>query len=134
MQHRDLYPALVTCLALLVYFWNFVSAGVARGKHKIVAPATAGHPEFERKLRIQQNMIEQLLFFIPALWIFSLTVSVLVGAALGLVFVAGRILYSVSYAKDAAKRGPGFMLAGFPNVILLFGGFIGVIRLFLLDT
>ena len=31
MQHRDLYPALVTVLALLVYAWNFMNAGQARG-------------------------------------------------------------------------------------------------------
>ena len=32
MQHRDLYPALITLLALLVYVWNFMGAGQARGK------------------------------------------------------------------------------------------------------
>ncbi len=127
MQHRDLWPALVTCLALLVYGWNFNEAGRARGKHKIIAPATTGHPEFERKLRIQQNMLEQLIVFIPSLWIFSLTVQVLVGAALGLLFVIGRIIYSVSYASDPAKRGLGFGLGILPTAILLIGGLIGVI-------
>jgi uncharacterized membrane protein YecN with MAPEG domain len=132
MDHRDLYPALITCLALLVYFWNFAQAGAARGKHKILAPATTGHPEFERKLRIQQNMIEQLIIFLPALWIFSLTVQPLVGAALGLLFIIGRILYSLSYARDPAKRGPGFGLSAFPALILLVGGLIGVVRFLLL--
>jgi uncharacterized membrane protein YecN with MAPEG domain len=133
MQHRDLYPALVTCLALLVYAWNLASAGAARGKHKIMAPAVAGHPEFERKLRIQQNMVEQLIVFLPALWIFCLTVQTLVGAALGLVFVAGRIIYSLSYAKDPAKRSLGFGLGALPIVILLAGALIGTIRLLALD-
>jgi malate dehydrogenase (oxaloacetate-decarboxylating)(NADP+) len=31
------------------------------------APATTGHPEFERKLRVQENMLEQLIVFLPAL-------------------------------------------------------------------
>ena len=133
MQHRDLYPALVTCLALLVYVWNFMSAGAARGKHKIQAPATTGHPEFERKLRVQENMIEQLIVFLPSLWIFCLTVQVLVGAALGFVFVVGRIIYSLAYAADPSKRGLGFGLAAFPTLILLLGGLAGVIRDFLID-
>jgi uncharacterized MAPEG superfamily protein len=133
MEHRDLYPALITVLALFVYAWNFAQAGGARGKHKIQAPATTGHPEFERKLRIQQNMIEQLIVFIPSLWIFSLTIQVLVGAALGILFIVGRILYSVSYAKDPASRGPGFGLGALANVILLVGSLVGVIRLFLID-
>jgi glutathione S-transferase len=79
----------IACLALLVYAWNFMNAGQARGKHRIAAPATTGHPEFERKLRVQQNMIEQLIVFLPSLWIFCLTVQPLVGAALGLIFVFG---------------------------------------------
>jgi glutathione S-transferase len=128
VQPRDLYPALVTCLALLVYVWNFMSAGQARGKHKIQAPATTGHPEFERKLRVQENMLEQLIVFLPALWIFCLTVQPLVGAALGIVFVIGRILYSAAYAADPSKRSLGFGLGIFPTLILLIGGLVGVIR------
>ncbi len=128
MQPRDLYPALITCLALLVYFWNFMSAGQARGKHKIQAPATTGHPEFERKLRVQGNMLEQLIIFLPSLWIFCLTIQPLIGAALGLVFVIGRILYSAAYAADPAKRSLGFGLGIFPTLILLIGGLVGVIK------
>jgi len=109
-----------------------MQAGGARARHKILAPATTGHPEFERKLRIQQNMVELLILFLPSLWIFCLTVQPLVGAALGLLFVIGRILYSLSYAKDPAKRGPGFGLSAFPALILLVGGLIGVVRFLLL--
>ena len=133
MQHRDLYPALVTLLALFVYAWNFMSAGQARGKHKIAAPATTGHPEFERKLRVQQNMIEQLIVFIPALWIFCLTVQPLIGAILGLIFVFGRILYSTAYAAHPSRRSLGFGLGILPTLILLIGALAGVIRDFLID-
>ena len=125
MDFRSLHPAIITLVALLVYVWNFMAAGQARGKHKIEAPATTGHPEFERKLRIQQNMIEQLILFIPALWIFSLTVSILAGSILGLIFIIGRILYSLAYAKDPAKRGLGFGLGFVSTLILLVGGLIG---------
>ena len=133
MQHRDLYPALITCLALLVYMWNFLSAGHARGKHKITAPATVGHPEFERKLRVQQNMIEQLIVFLPSLWIFCLTVQPLIGAVLGLIFIVGRMLYSTAYAAVPAKRSLGFGLGFIPTLILLIGGLAGVIRDFVID-
>ena len=74
MEHRDLYPALVTLLALFVYFWILLRAGSARSKHDIKAPAITGHPEFERKLRVQQNTLELLILFIPSLWIFSQSV------------------------------------------------------------
>ena len=134
MQHRDLYPALITLLALLVYVWNFMGAGQARGKHEIKAPATTGHPEFERKLRIQQNMLEQLIVFLPSLWIFCLTVQPLIGAILGLIFVIGRMIYSVAYAADPAKRSLGFGLGALPTIILLIGALAGVIRDFLIDA
>ena len=140
MEHRALYPALVTTLALLVYFWNFMSCGAARGKHKIQAPATTGAPEFERALRIQQNMLEQLMLFLPSLWIFSLTTPALwpgmlwVATGLGLLFVLGRIIYSASYAKDPATRGLGFGLGALPTMILLIGSLVGVINLLLTET
>jgi len=140
MEHRDLYPALITTLALLVYFWNFMSCGGARGKYKVEAPATTGAPEFERALRIQQNMVEQLIMFIPSLWIFCLTTIAFwpgmlwVGTGLGLLFVIGRIIYSISYAKDPKTRGLGFGLAMLPNMILLIGSLVGVINLLIIET
>ena len=133
MEHRDLYPALVTLLALLVYFWILLRAGSARSKHDIKAPAITGHPDFERALRVQQNTLELLIMFIPSLWIFSLTIQVLVGAALGLIFVIGRIVYAISYAADPAKRSLGFGLSIIPILILVIGGLVGVIRLMIMD-
>jgi len=133
VEHRDLYPALVTLLALLVYFWIMIRAGAARGKHGIKAPAITGHPDFERKLRVQQNSLELLIMFIPSLWIFSLTIQVLVGAALGLIFVLGRIIYALSYTANPEKRSLGFGLSILPTLILLIGGLVGVIRLLMMD-
>jgi uncharacterized MAPEG superfamily protein len=133
MQHRDLYPAFVTCLALLVYFWNLMACGRARSAYAIQAPATTGHPAFERQFRIQQNMLEQLILFLPSLWLFCLSLSTLIGAGIGILFVAGRLVYSISYAKDAAKRGPGFGLGMIAVIILLLGGLIGTVRLLILD-
>lgn len=129
-MHHDLaYPALVTSLALLVYLWNFAACGQARAKHKIKAPAVTGHPDFERKLRVQQNMIEQLIAFIPALWVFSLTLSSTFAALLGLLFVVGRVLYSQAYYRDPEKRGIGFMLSALPTLVLIVGGFVGSVLL-----
>ena len=134
LQLRDLYPALVTVLALFVYFWNMIACGRARSKSGIKAPAVTGSPEFERALRIQQNMLEQLIVFLPSLWIFCLTVQPLIGAILGLIFVIGRIIYSAAYAADPAKRSLGFGLGALPTIILLLGALAGVIRDFLIDA
>jgi glutathione S-transferase len=116
--------AIVTCLALLVYTALGVRAGRARTKYSIHAPATSGHPAFERAYRIQANTGEQLLLFLPSLWMFAGLVSPLGADLLGLVWIAGRIAYAMSYAADPGKRGPGFAVAGVVTVVLLLGSLI----------
>ncbi len=132
MTPYERLPALVTMLALLVYVWNFAACGRARDKFGVKAPAVTGHPQFEARFRVQQNMLEQLIVFLPSLWIFSLTLSPLIGAAVGLVFVIGRVIYSLGYYSDPTKRGTGFMIGALASVVLLIGATIGTIRVMFL--
>lgn len=111
--------AIVTILALAQYILFSIQVGSMRGKHGIKAPAVTGHPEFERMFRIQQNTMEQLVAFIPALWLYAYLVSPLWGAGIGLVFIVGRFLYRAEYLKDPDSRGPGFSLTFFPTAVLL---------------
>lgn len=120
-------PALVTVLALLVYAWTIAMCGNARGKYGIKAPAVTGHPEFEKRFRIQQNTLEQLVVFLPSLWIFAFAVSPLWAALLGLVFVVGRVLYGVGYARAAESRSAGFTIGAVATTILLLGGLAGLL-------
>ena len=45
-------------------------------------------------VRVHLNTIEGLLLFLPALWLFALTVSDLYAAAVGVFYPVGRILYA----------------------------------------
>jgi len=120
------FTAFVTCLAILFYFMT--SAGVARARAKfgIKAPAISGNPDFERVFRVQMNTLEWLPIFLPALWLFAIYLSDAIAAALGVVWIAGRILYMTGYSKAANKRGAGFGIqAG--AAILLWLGAIGAI-------
>ena len=121
-------PALVTGLALVLYVMVFVNVARARSRYQIDAPAIAGHPAFERVFRVQQNTLEQLMLFLPALWLFSLFVSPLWGAAIGLVWVLGRLHYAWGYYRDAARRHTGFGIAAICSLVLLAGAFIGMLR------
>ena len=60
-------PALVTAAALLEYIFFTMRVGFTREKFGVEAPATSGHPEWERYFRVQQNTLEQLIVFLPAL-------------------------------------------------------------------
>jgi len=121
------YVALATLLALLVYVWMFMRVGSARSRLGVEAPAVTGHPEFERHFRIQANTLEGLIVFLPSLWLFAIYLNALVAAALGLVWVIGRIIYMLSYAKDPKTRSAGFGIQALATVALLFGGLGGVI-------
>ncbi|MFM1895727.1 MAG: hypothetical protein RLZZ385_801 [Pseudomonadota bacterium] len=119
--------AIVVVLALLVYTYFGLLVGRARMKYGIEAPATTGDPIFERYFRVQQNTQESLMMFLPGMFLFGTYSSPSIAAALGLVWIVGRILYQISYVADPKKRGPGFMLSFLPNVILVLGGGIAAL-------
>jgi glutathione S-transferase len=121
------FPALVSVLALLLYIGVFAAAGRARHRFDIKAPAVTGAPEFERAFRVQQNTLEQLVWFIPALWLFALYASPLWGGIIGLVWIAGRAHYAVSYYRDPETRGPGFLIGFASAALLLIGALIGIL-------
>src|SRR5262249_54531325 len=94
-------------------------------KYSIAAPATTGHPVFERILRVQINAGEQLLLFLPSLWLFAFYVSDGWAALLGLVWVLARIGYAIGYEADPEKRLLPFVVSVTAMGILLAGGLIG---------
>lgn len=119
--------AIVTVLALGQYLVFSYQVSLARIKHGVVAPATTGHPEFERAFRIHQNTLEQLVVFVPALWMFGVYVHALTGAAIGLLFPVGRYVYRQSYVTDPSRRAAGFAIGAGATAILITGALIGAI-------
>jgi glutathione S-transferase len=119
--------ALITCLAVAVYFATSLLVARARATYGIKAPAITGNPDFERVFRVQMNTLEWMPMFLPALWLFAIYVSDSFAAAIGLVWIAGRILYVLSYSKAADKRGTGFGIQAFATIALWLGAVGAVI-------
>lgn len=115
------YVAIVTALALLVYMYMAFQVGAGRGKYNVEAPAISGDPTWERLYRVQTNTVEQLVVFLPALWIFAYLGNPVWAAAIGSVFVIGRVIYMVTYVQDPARRTIGFLLGFLANVVLVIG-------------
>ena len=124
------WPALTTVAALLVYLMTSINVARQRHKHGVHAPAMIGHPLVERALRVQGNTLEWIVIFLPSLWIFSAYWSPIIGAALGVIWIFGRILYMGGYMTDPSKRGPGFGIQGLATLVLLIGAAAGAIRAF----
>jgi len=115
----------VIAVALIECFVFGALVGRARGRFGVAAPAMTGHPDFERINRVHQNSLEQLVLFVPAIWIFATTVDARVAAALGLVFVVGRLVYARGYIQEASKRSTGAAISGLAQLVLLLGAAIG---------
>jgi len=122
------YVDIVTALAVLQFIVFGFRVGGARGRYGIKAPATTGNEIFERHFRVQQNTLEQLIAFLPGIYLFARYFSPLVAAALGVVYLIGRELYAFTYVKDPANRSVGYGMTFLPMVILVAGGLIGAVR------
>src|SRR3984957_15085652 len=121
------FTALVTCLAIALYFFTSIRVAKARAKFGIKAPAITGNDDFERVFRVQMNTLEWMPIFLPSLWLYAIYISDPVAAGLGVVWIAGRILYTISYAKAANKRGPGFGIQALACGVLLLGSMGAII-------
>jgi glutathione S-transferase len=122
------YVDIVTALALLQFVVFGFKVGRARGRHGVKAPAVTGNETFERYFRVQQNTLEQLIVFLPGLYLFSHYFKPQVAAVLGAIYLIGREIYAFTYVKDPAKREIGFGLTFLPTVILVLGGLFGAVR------
>jgi len=122
------YVQLMIVLALIEFLVFGYAVGQARSRYNVPAPATSGHQVFERCFRAQMNTLEQLVVFLPSIWLFAHYINAWIAVALGALFIIGRALYFRGYVQSAQTRHAGFMISAIPNVTLLVGALIGVIR------
>jgi len=113
--------ALVTLLTALIYFWMATRVARTRKKVGILAPVMTGDPVLERTIRAHLNTLEWLPIFLPSLWLFALYWNSNVAAALGVVWLVGRIIYFVGYVSEARKRFVGFFIQSCAATLLLLG-------------
>ena len=128
LHDGSLLSATATLLIVAFYFFTAFRVGNLRGRHDIKAPACSGHPEFDRAYRVQLNTLEQMAMTLPLLWIATLfpVGPAWLPAAIGLLWVLGRILYLRAYMADPEKRLIGAALSGVLNLVLLGLSIVGV--------
>jgi glutathione S-transferase len=118
----------ITVLALGQYFFFGALVARARRTYNVQAPAMSGHEVFERMQRVHTNTLERLVLFLPLLWLAAQAWQPLWIAPLGLVYLAGRILYWRGYVKNPPKRSFGNILTMASVGILLIATIAGLVQ------
>jgi hypothetical protein len=118
---------LVALLALVQYLLFGALVSRARGKYRVHAPATTGNEIFERYYRVQMNTLELMVVLLPAMWIAAAYWDPRWMAAIGAVYLLGRIIYLRAYTRDPGSRALGFMLSMASVSTLLLAALLGVL-------
>ena len=95
------------------------------------APAVTGNEQFERAYRVQMNTLEQLVFFLPSMWLYALLLNDEVAAAVGVIWILGRAIYAVAYTRNPASRGLGYLISLVAQLGLFLGAAYGVLKAFM---
>jgi glutathione S-transferase len=129
-----LWTATITLLICAFYFFTAFRVGNMRQKYDVKAPATTGHPAFDRAYRVQLNTLEQMGIVLPFLWVaaFYPIGWAWLAPAVGFVWVVSRIVYLAGYMANPDKRIAGAMLGGLCNFALFIIAAIGVLHIWLL--
>lgn len=122
-----LHAALITALTVVIISIAMFFVGRARGKYQIHAPATSGHPDFERAFRAHQNTLEQTVMFLPLLWLATMYCNEQYAAYLGYAWLIGRLWFVFGYIAEAGKRSMGFGISILATLLLLVMSLWGII-------
>ena len=125
------FTALVTVAAVVLTFVLSLRVGAMRQRHGVKAPAMTGHPEFERANRVHQNTVEQLVLFLPLLWLALYVLGDAITGLAGAVWIVGRIVYASGYARDPAARQSGMAITTLPIAVLLLASLWGILQGFI---
>ena len=121
------YIHIIAILAVVQLFVFGILVGRARARYGVKAPAVSGNEHFERHFRVQMNTLEQLVGFLPALFIAGQYWSNALVAGIGGVYLIGRLIYRHFYIAEPSKRGLGFLMTVIPTFTLLALGLFGAV-------
>ena len=104
-----------------------VHSGVAGARQ--IRRQAAGHfrqSGFRARVSRADEHAGMVPIFLPSLWLFAIYIGDGIAAGIGLVWVIGRILYVLGYARAVKDRGPGFAIQALAAIALWVGA-IGAI-------
>jgi glutathione S-transferase len=106
----DAYPLTSLGTILIVAYTFYASMGAGSRRGEVKAPAVSGDYEFEKAFRVHYNTIEQLVLFLPVLWLAAPYWGDLVSGGVAAVWLIGRLIYGRAYKRDPSTRSVGFLI------------------------
>ncbi len=122
------HTSAATLLILFVYFIFICNVGRARGKYDIHAPHTTGNELFERAFRVQANTVEQMVIFLPAMWLYAMHISDMAAAIAGVIWAGARVAYAIGYVRNPKSRAAGMLIGLIVTIGMWAGAVYGVAR------
>ncbi len=119
--------ALLIILAVLQFMAFSFLVGPARVKYEVKAPATTGNEDWQRRFRVHQNTMEQLVAFVPAIYLCAVYANQTVAIVCGVIYLIGRCIYAYTYIKDPKTRALGMILSFFPTLAMVLAALGGVL-------
>ena len=121
------YTSLAALFAVFITFLFMGRVGKMRMVHDIKAPVCTGNDEFERAFRGHANQVEQMVMFLPSLFLAAHVLGDLYTGALGMIWCVGRAMYFYAYCGEASNRSTGFMISFLAFAVLFVAALWGVI-------
>ena len=119
--------ALIIILAVVQFMLFTAITGFSRVKYGVNAPKTTGNDDWERRFRVQQNTMEHLVAFVPAIYLCATYTSHTLALICGVLYLIGRCHYAYSYIKAPPTRALGMMLSFFPTAIMALAALGGIV-------
>lgn len=123
------YSAIITVLTAVLLFALAFNVGNTRRKEKIkfADTYTTTNQNFFTANRVHLNTLENVVVFLPLLWIATLYANPLWASIIGAVWFASRIAYAFAYLKQSNKRAPAFLTGVFCLFLLIVLSVYGII-------
>jgi glutathione S-transferase len=89
--------SLLTLVAIIIYqllSWNVTRLRI---KFKVASPSVQGPLDFSKGYKAHLNYGENLLIFLPLLWIIIFVLNQFIAILYTLIWISGRIIWLVSY-------------------------------------
>src|ERR1043166_4216599 len=104
------WTGLVTLFTLLVYLVLAVNSARARSKYGVKLPRLDGPDDYLRIVRTHLNTLEQMVIFLPLLWLTAFATNDEMAAMGGVAWPLSRILFAIGYYRSVEGRLLGFVL------------------------